>query len=78
MSAGKGDKLRAGANLQAFWDNYDIAFGKKKTVKQWQQHFNDIIVDYDGFREYNSDEFITEQKYKELIQLCTLQMSTKS
>lgn len=26
--AGKGDKLRKGANLQAFWDNYDLIFSK--------------------------------------------------
>jgi hypothetical protein len=78
MSAGKGDKLRAGANLDAYWSNYDNIFRKRKTIKQWQNHFNDIIMDYDGFREYNSDDLITEQEYKKLIQLCTLQTPTKS
>ena len=29
--AGKGDKLRKGANMQAFWDNYDGIFCKKST-----------------------------------------------
>jgi len=27
--AGKGDKLRKGANMQAFWNNYDNIFHKK-------------------------------------------------
>ena len=30
MSAGKGDKLRKGANLKAYWDNYDAIFRKPK------------------------------------------------
>lgn len=33
MSAGKGDKLRKGADLQAYWNNYDEIF-RKKTVEQ--------------------------------------------
>lgn len=28
--AGKGDKIRPGANLKAYWDNYDNIFRKKK------------------------------------------------
>lgn len=28
-TAGKGDKLRKGANLPAYWNNYDAIFGKK-------------------------------------------------
>jgi hypothetical protein len=34
--AGKGDKLRKGANLKAFWDNYDNIFSKK-AVEQLQE-----------------------------------------
>jgi len=33
MSAGKGDKLRKGADLKAYWSNYDEIF-RKKTVEQ--------------------------------------------
>lgn len=33
MSAGKGDKLRKGANLNAYWNNYDEIF-RKKPVEQ--------------------------------------------
>jgi hypothetical protein len=76
MSAGKGDKLRAGANLQSYWENYDNIFRKRKTIKQWQKHFNDVIIDYDGFREYNADDLITEQQYKKQLELCTLQLPT--
>lgn len=33
MSAGKGDKLRKGANLPSYWENYDKIFSKtKKTI----------------------------------------------
>jgi len=33
MSAGKGSKLRKGANLPSYWDNYDKIFSKtKKTI----------------------------------------------
>lgn len=38
--AGKGDKLRKGANLKAFWDNYDNIFGKK-AVEQLQEPAKD-------------------------------------
>jgi hypothetical protein len=33
MSAGKGDKLRKGADLKAYWNHYDEIF-RKKTVEQ--------------------------------------------
>jgi hypothetical protein len=78
MSAGKGDKLRAGANLDAYWSNYDNVFRKRKTIKQWQKHFDDVIIDYDGFREYNADDLITEQQYKKQLESCTRQIPTKS
>lgn len=72
MSAGKGDKLRKGANLEKYWENYDKIFCKRKTFLQWQKYFNDCIVSYDGFREYNSDDLITEQQYKHHLQQCIL------
>ena len=31
--AGKGDKLRKGADLQKYWDNYDRIFKKDKTKR---------------------------------------------
>ena len=31
-SNGKGDKLRKGANLQAYWSNYDEIFRKKEVT----------------------------------------------
>jgi hypothetical protein len=39
--AGKGDKLRKGANLKAYWDNYANIFGKK-TVEQLQEPSKDV------------------------------------
>lgn len=34
MSAGKGDKLRKGANLKAYWDNYDKIFRNSEKEKK--------------------------------------------
>lgn len=62
--AGKGDKLRKGADLKAYTDNYDRIFRPRKTVKAWSEHFRDYIVDFSGFRDYNSDDLLTEQEYK--------------
>lgn len=39
--AGKGDKLRKGANLKAYWDNYSNIFNKK-TVEQLQEPAKDV------------------------------------
>jgi hypothetical protein len=35
--AGKGDKIRKGADLKAYWDNYDNIFKKVKSSDQVQQ-----------------------------------------
>ncbi len=67
MSAGKGDKLRKGANLNSYWENYDRVFRKRKTVKEWQSFLNLKIENYDGFREYNSDDLLTEQEFKKCL-----------
>ena len=32
--AGKGDQLRKGANLEAYWNNYDSIFRKCKPTNQ--------------------------------------------
>ena len=32
--AGKGDKIRPGANLKAYWENYDNIFKKEKPKQQ--------------------------------------------
>lgn len=34
MSAGKGDKLRKGANLKAYRENYDLIFKNKKAKSE--------------------------------------------
>ena len=70
--------MRQGADLKKFWGNYDRVFAKKKTVFEWQKQFNDVIIDYDGFREYNADDVMTEQQYKQLLQQCTTKTQTKS
>lgn len=71
MSAGKGDKLRAGANLEAYWSNYNDVFRKRKTIKQWQDHFGGATIDCDTFKEHNAEDLLTEQQYTKLLQSCT-------
>ena len=69
--AGKGDKLRKGANLKAYGDGYDRIFTKRKTIKEWQLHFRDVSVDFNGFKEFNSDDLLTESQYKTSRSRCT-------
>lgn len=72
-SNGKGDSLRKGANLSAYYDNYDNIFRReKKTVYQWQEKFGDIIKSYDGFRHIKETDLITEEEYNNGVVRCTL------
>lgn len=70
---GKGDKLRKGANLKAYYDNYDKIFSKK-TVEEWQKIYKDIIIDYDGFRHLSRTDKITATEYENGISKCTVQL----
>lgn len=76
MSAGKGDKYRP-INLKKFEENYDLAFRKRKTILEWQKHFGDRIKSYDGFREYNQDDLLTEEEYKRGLARCTRYISAQ-
>lgn len=72
-SNGKGDSLRKGANLSAYYDNYDNIFRReKKTVGEWADHFGDMIKSYDGFRNISLDDLITEDEYNNGVVRCTL------
>lgn len=77
IMAGKGDRLRPGANLNAFWENYDRAFSKRRTLSQWAAVHKDIFLDYDGFREYNSDDLMTEEEYKKCRSHCSTVCKSK-
>lgn len=78
-SNGKGDSLRKGANLSAYYDNYDNIFRReKKTVYQWQEKFGDIIKSYDGFRHIKETDLITEEEYKTGLTSCTIMFKVKS
>ncbi len=70
-SNGKGDKYRP-VDLKKFEENYDLAFRKRKTVAEWAEHFGDKIKSYDGFREYNHDDLLTEVEYKKGLPHCTM------
>jgi len=58
--AGKGDSLRKGANLPAFWAGHDRIFRKRKSLKEWRGHFGHAD---EGGGEYNIDDQLTEQEY---------------
>lgn len=63
--------------MSAFWDNYDLAFRKRKTVADWAAHFGDRIKSYDGFREYNRDDLLTEKEYQNGLIHCTMYVEFK-
>ena len=71
MSAGKGDKYR-NVDLKKFEENYDRIFNRRKTISEWAEHFGDMIRSYDGFREYNSDDLLTEKEYEAGIIYCSM------
>lgn len=72
-SAGKGDSPRKGANLSAYWNNYDTIFRRpKKNIAEWAAHFGDQIKSYDGFREYSCADLLTEEEYKNGLIRCTV------
>lgn len=75
--AGKGDKYRP-INLKKWEENYDLAFRKRKTVEEWQKHFGHVIKSYDGFREYNQDDLLTEKEYQNGLPHCTMYVSAKT
>lgn len=62
---GKGDKPRP-VNLQKYEENYEKIFTKRKTIKEWQKYFGHLILDFNDFCEYNSDDLLTEDQYKKL------------
>lgn len=69
--AGKGDKYRP-FNLKKWDENYDLVFRKRKTVSEWQKHFGHVIKSYDGFREYNYDDLLTQEEYERGYVKCTV------
>ena len=40
--AGKGSKLRPGADLKAFRDNYDVIFNREKYTEDFKEWFADL------------------------------------
>lgn len=41
-----------------------------KTVREWLKIYKSNITNYDGFREYNSDDQMTEQTFKNCLKTC--------
>lgn len=73
-NSGKGDKYRP-VDKKTWDENYDRIFRKRKTILEWQNHFGDRIKSYDGFREYNQDDLLTEDEYQNGLTKCTMYVS---
>ncbi len=69
--AGKGSRPRP-VDKKTWDENYDKIFKKRKTVAEWAEHFGDRIKSYDGFREYNQDDLLTEKEYQNGLPHCTM------
>jgi hypothetical protein len=59
--AGKGSKLRKGANFNNYWDNYP--FPEKNTVLNWSDKFGDKIIDKVGFHNHGRRIYGTSFPY---------------
>jgi hypothetical protein len=68
--AGKGSRPRP-IDKKTWDENYDLIFRKRKTIVEWQKHFGHIIKSYDGFREYNQDDLLTQEEYESGYVKCT-------
>jgi hypothetical protein len=69
--AGKGSKLRKGANLSNYWNNFP--FDEKNTVTYWKTKFGDKIADEKGFYDLAVGEKISEKEYLERLEYCILE-----
>jgi hypothetical protein len=69
--AGKGSKLRKGANLGNYWNNFP--FEEKNTVTYWKNKFGDKIADDQGFRDLSVGSRISEKEYLERLEDCVLE-----
>jgi hypothetical protein len=68
--AGKGSKLRKGANLGNYWNNFP--FDEKNTVTYWKNKFGDKFYNDIGFRDLSVGVKITEKEYLERLEKCML------
>jgi len=69
--AGKGSKLRKGANLQKYWDNYP--FPEKLTVSQWKNKLGYSNIDDFNFKDVPVGSKITEQDFlKRVVEILPL------
>lgn len=71
IMAGKGSKLRKGANLGNYWNNFP--FEEKNTVSYWKSKFGDKIADEKGFRDLPVGSKITEDEYLRRLDECVLE-----
>ena len=68
---GKGSRPRP-VDKNKYDENYDRIFARRKTIEQWANYFGDMIKSYDGFREYNQDDLLTEKEYNRGAIRCTM------
>jgi len=68
---GKGSKPRP-VDKNKYDENYDRIFARRKTILDWQKQFGDVIKSYDGFRDYNHNDLLTEEEYERGFVDCTV------
>lgn len=68
--AGKGDKLRKGADLKAYWNNYDNIF-RRQTWQEWARELGETIIDPDGFDRTNPNKKYSRKEFDEGLPDCT-------
>ena len=64
--AGKGDKLRKGSNMRAFWNNYP--FEEKHTVSYWASKLGEDISNCEDFDYIAPGMKITEASFMESVE----------
>ena len=68
--AGKGPEIRKGANLQAYWDNYDSIF-RRKTWQEWAEEYKVVIIDPDGFDRTDPNKKYSRKEFEKGLPYCT-------
>ena len=64
--AGKGDKIRKGANLKAYWDNFPLE--EKNTASYWGCKMGYNILDHKGFRDMKPGDKLTEYEFMKRLE----------
>ena len=73
---GKGPELRKGANLLAYWENYDSVF-RRQTWQEWAKELGEVILDPDGFDRENPNRKYSRMEFELGLPHCTRYLINK-